>query len=114
MHRAVAAAAAASRLLAASAALAAPSASCSASVRLLRTCAALRMPDFPVVVPHMSESISEGIVSELPMPVGAAVAVDDIVAVLETDKVRRRRRTRGREAGHRRAVSASTGSSPPF
>ena len=44
--------------------------------------------DFTVVVPHMTESISEGTVSQLPKAVGSSVAVDEIVAVLETDKVR--------------------------
>lgn len=63
-------------------------------VRLLRSTAAV-LADFTVVVPHMSESISEGIVSELPKPIGSGVAVDDIVAVLETDKVRRLRNSHG-------------------
>ena len=47
-----------------------------------------RWADIVVVVPHMSESISEGIVSNLPKAVGTSVAIDDIVAELETDKVR--------------------------
>jgi len=50
-------------------------------------CAAALLADFIVVVPNMSESISEGIVSNLPKPIGSPVAVDDIVVELETDKV---------------------------
>jgi hypothetical protein len=49
--------------------------------------ASFLLKDFTVVVPHMTESISEGTVSQLPKPVGSPVAVDEIVAVLETDKV---------------------------
>jgi Biotin-requiring enzyme len=49
--------------------------------------ASFLLKDFTVIVPHMTESISEGTVSQLPKPVGSPVAVDEIVAVLETDKV---------------------------
>jgi Biotin-requiring enzyme len=57
--------------------------------RLLHSSSAM-LADFTIVVPHMSESISEGIVSSLPVPTGGAVAVDQIVCELETDKVSER------------------------
>ena len=40
-----------------------------------------------VCVPDLGKSISEATVVELSQPVGARVNVDDVVAVLETDKV---------------------------
>ena len=40
-----------------------------------------------VNVPNMGDSISEGILVECTKSVGEAVAVDDVVAVIETDKV---------------------------
>ena len=40
-----------------------------------------------VNVPKMAESITEGTVVQIPKGVGSSVAVDEIVAVIETDKV---------------------------
>ena len=39
-------------------------------------------------VPAMGDSITEGTVGEVVAPVGSYVQMDDVVAVLETDKVR--------------------------
>lgn len=38
-------------------------------------------------VPSLGDSITEGTVISFPIPIGGAVKVDDIVAVIETDKV---------------------------
>jgi hypothetical protein len=52
-------------------------------------CSRSALADVVVVVPKMGDSITEGTVLKFPKGVGAAVAVDDVLAVLETDKVRR-------------------------
>jgi pyruvate/2-oxoglutarate dehydrogenase complex dihydrolipoamide acyltransferase (E2) component len=55
----------------------------------------------------MTESISEGTVSQLPKPVGCSVAVDEIVAVLETDKVTFE--VRSTESGTIKAIQVKNG-----
>mmetsp|Transcript_17771 Transcript_17771/g.24835 ORF Transcript_17771/g.24835 Transcript_17771/m.24835 type:complete len:115 (+) Transcript_17771:20-364(+) len=42
---------------------------------------------FPLKIPQMGDSITEGDVAELIKGVGDPVAVDEVVAVVETDKV---------------------------
>lgn len=64
------------------------SASCS-SAKLVRSFNSTRvaLKDIVINVPHMSESISEGTLIKFAKQPGEAVAIDDIVAVIETDKV---------------------------
>jgi len=90
----------------------------------VRAAPTLRRPARPlavqsVVVPDLGKSISEATVVELCASVGDAIKVDDVVAVLETDKARGARpRTRARararagRARARRSPSRSTPRSP--
>ena len=66
--------------------------------------AALRRPLAvqSVVVPDLGKSISEATVVELCASVGDAIKVDDVVAVLETDKARGGRPTTRRRAARAR------------
>jgi hypothetical protein len=58
----------------------------------------------PVVVPQLAESITEGTIVQVLKSAGQAVAADEVVCVIETDKVRPRRR---RCIGRRRFIRAS-------
>lgn len=53
--------------------------------RAFHASALLRMPD--VVVPPLGESVSEGSIASILKKPGDSVAVDEVVAQLETDKV---------------------------
>lgn len=56
----------------------------SAPLRALSTAAG---PEFALNVPHMGDSISEGTIVSWQKKAGDYVNVDDVVCVLETDKV---------------------------
>ena len=49
---------------------------------------AARLREVVVKVPGMGDSITEGTLISFPAPLGSRVRVDDVVAVIETDKVR--------------------------
>jgi hypothetical protein len=61
-----------------------------AAILLRRTLFTTRalLKDLRVVVPGMGDSITEGSLIKLVAPVGSFVKQDDIVCVIETDKVR--------------------------
>lgn len=44
--------------------------------------------DLVIPVPQMAESITEGTIAQVMKGVGQAVALDEVICVLETDKVR--------------------------
>jgi hypothetical protein len=60
------------------------------SARSLFTSSRVSLKDFVSKVPGMGDSITEGSLIKLVKPIGSMVAQDEIVAVIETDKVRLR------------------------
>ena len=58
------------------------------AARSLFTASRASLKDFVSKVPGMGDSITEGSLIKLVKPIGSAVLQDEIVAVIETDKVR--------------------------
>jgi len=59
----------------------------SSVVRTITNTTKLLMPVVNINVPTMGDSITEGTVVDIPSPVGTHLGIDDVVIVLETDKV---------------------------
>ena len=57
------------------------------AVRTFRTSGCLKLADMVHKVPGMGDSITEGSLIKLVKAVGSSVALDEVVAVIETDKV---------------------------